>query len=147
MSREVAAIIGSGTTPFTYGILSQSQRGSQSGAEGVRTGLQVVIANPEDMVAVDAFAASGIAVTTTPIKIFGASQSPLPRARKVLIENSTDSSTLVIANRASKIPEGWQLVNAGANTPRASVELPIMNGTDVWAAAVAGTVQVRMLIF
>lgn len=146
MSREVAAMIGSGTAPFTYGILSPNQRGSLSGAEGVRTGLQVMVSNPEDLVSVDAFAVSGIAVGTTPTKIFGASQSPMPRARKILIENGTDSSTLLVANAAAKIPEGWQLVN-GTAAPRAFVELPVMAGVDIWAAALSGSVQVRILIF
>jgi hypothetical protein len=107
-----------------------------------------MLGNPEDIVAVDAFAASGIAVSTTPIKIFGASQSLLPRARQVIVENSTDSSTLLIAHHSSKVvSEGFALTNAGANTPRQSVTLPIMAGVDIWAASVAGTVQVRILIF
>jgi hypothetical protein len=148
MSREVASDIGSGTIPYTRAILSPAQRGSTSGAGGTRTGIQVMVGNPEDMVAVDAFASSGIAVGTAPIKIFGSSQSPLPRARKVVVENASDSSTLLISHAASKVvSEGFQLTNAGAGTPRASVELPILGGTDVWAAALSGTVQVRILIF
>lgn len=148
MSREVASQIGSGTIPYTRGVLPHAQRGSQSGAEGVRVGQQVMIGNPEDMVAVDAFASSGIAVSTAPTKIFGSSQNPLPRARKIVVENASDTSTLLVSHAPSKVvSEGYQLVNAGANTPRASVELPILGGTDVWAAALAGTVQVRILIF
>lgn len=148
MSREVAAIIGSGTVPYTRGILLPAQRGSQSGAEGVRVGLQVMIGNPEDMVSVDAFASSGIAVGTTPTKIFGSNQSPLPRARKIIIENTSDTSTLLVSHAPSRvISEGYHLTNAGASTPRASIELPILGGTDVWAAALSGTVQVRILIF
>jgi len=147
MSREVAAIVGSGTAPFVYGILPPSQRGSQSGAEGVRVGIQMMVGNPEDIVSVDAFASSGIAVGTTPIKIFGANQSPLPRARQVMIENASDSSTLLVAHTQSKVvSEGWQLVN-GTAAPRAFVTLPIMAGVDIWAAASTGSVQVRILIF
>lgn len=148
MSREVAASIGSGTIPYTYGILPPGQRGSQSGAEGVRLGVQVIVGNPEDMVSVDAFASSGIAVGTTPIKIFGSNQNPLPRGRKIVVENASDTSTLLVSHAPSKVvSEGYQLTNAGASTPRASVELPILGGTDVWAAALSGTVQVRILIF
>lgn len=148
MSREVAAIVGSGTTPFVYGVLPPDARGSQVGAEGIRTGLQVMVGNPEDMVSVDAFASSGIAVGTSPTKIFGASQNIMPRTRKIIIENATDSSTLLISHAQSKVvSEGFQITNAGANAPRSSIELPIMAGTDVWAAAAVGTVQVRILIF
>lgn len=148
MSQQVAAIIGSGTSPYTYGILPPEARGSQVGAEGVRTGIQVMIGNPEDMVSVDAFASSGIAVTTSPIKIFGANQTIMPRTRKIIVENATDSSTLLISHAQSKVvSEGFQLTNAGSNAPRSSIELPIMAGTDVWAAAAVGTVQVRILMF
>lgn len=147
MTREVAAIVGSGTTPFTRGILSPSQRGSQSGAEGVRTGLQVMVGNPEDLVAVDAFAVSGIAVGTTPLKIFDKNSSPLPRTRMIRVQNATDSSTVTIANRASKIPEGFALVNAGANTPRAYIDLPVLDAVEIWATGSAAATQIRMLLF
>ena len=148
MSSHVATDIGSGTISYTRGILPPSQRGSQSGAAGVRVGLQVVVANPEDMVSVDAFASSGITVGTAPVKIFGSSQNPLPRARKIIVENATDTSTLLVSHAQSKtLIEGFHLTNAGASTPRASVELPILGGTDVWAAGLGGTVQVRILIF
>ena len=147
-TQIVASAIGSGTIPYTYSILPPNKRGSQVGSEGTRTGLQVMIGNPEDLVAVDAFAASGISVGTAPIKIFGASQSLLPRSRMLLIENGTDSTTLLIAHQASKVvSEGWQLVNGAATVgPRAYVTLPILSNTDVWAAAAAGVVNVKMLI-
>lgn len=150
MTSIVAAHVGSGTVIPVKAILPSGQRGHDNTglAAGVRTGAQVMIGNPEDVVAVDAFASSGIAVGTTPIKIFGASQSLLPRARQVVVENATDSSTLLISHAASKVvSEGFALTNAGANTPRQSVTLPIMAGVDIWAAASTGSVQVRILIF
>jgi len=149
MTNIVAAQVGSGTLPYVRAILPSGQRGSDNTgqAAGVRTGIQVIVANPEDLASVDAFASSGIAVSTTPIKIFGASQSLMPRARQVMIENASDSSTLLIANAPAKVvSEGWQLVN-GTAAPRAFVTLPIMAGVDIWAAASTGTVQVRILIF
>lgn len=150
MTSIVAAHVGSGTVNPVRGILPSGQRGHDNTglAAGVRTGIQVMLGNPEDIVAVDAFASSGIAVSTTPLKIFGASQSLLPRARQVIIENATDSSTLLISHHPSKVvSEGYALTNAGTNTPRQSVTLPVMAGVDIWAAASAGTVQVRILIF
>lgn len=150
MTNIVAAQVGSGTVPFVRAILPSGQRGSDNTglAGGIRTGIQVMVGNPEDITSVDAFSVSGIAVSTTPLKIFGASQNPLSRARQVMIENLTDSSTLLIANNTAKVvSEGWGLTNAGANTPRQFVTLPIMGGVDIFAASVAGTIQVRMLIF
>lgn len=147
MTREAASIIGSGTLPYTRQILPASQRGSEPLGEGVRTGIQVMIGNPEDLVAVDAFASSGIAISTTPIKIFDKNTSPLPRARLVRVQNATDSSTVTIANRASKLPEGFTLVNAGASTPRAYIDLPILDCVEIWAVGSAAATQVRMLIF
>lgn len=146
MSSTVATIIGSGTIGYTRGILPASQRGTQSAGEGIRVGTQVIVANPEDLVAVDAFAASGISISSTPIKIFDKNQSPLPRARLLRIQNATDSTTLTIANSAAKTAEGWTLVNAGAGTPRASVDLPILDCCEVWAVGSAA-LQVRMLVF
>jgi hypothetical protein len=151
MTNIVAAQVGSGTIPFVRAILPSGQRGSDNTglAAGVRTGIQVMVGNPEDIVSVDAFASSGIAVGITPTKIFGASQSLLPRVRTVLVQNATDSSILYVAHTASKvISEGWQLVN-GIGIPRASVELPIMAGADIWAAGstVGSGVQARLLIF
>jgi len=142
----VATAVGSGTIPYTRGILPSGQRGYEPLGQGERTGLQVVIANPEDLTSVDAFAVSGIAISTTPIKIWGARQSPLPRARLVRIQNATDSTTVTIANSAAKTAEGWQLTNAGAATPRSYVDLPVLDCVEIWAVASAGS-QVRMLIF
>lgn len=146
MSNIVATIIGSGTINQTRGILPSSQRGAQADGLGIRIGQQVIVANPEDLVAVDAFAVSGISITSTPIKIWGAGSNPLPRARLLRIQNATDSTTLTIANSAAKTAEGWTLVNAGAGTPRASVDLPILDCCEVWAVGSAA-VQVRMLVF
>ena len=38
MAREVFAIIGSGTIPYTRGILPAAQRGTESTGEGIRGG-------------------------------------------------------------------------------------------------------------
>lgn len=143
----VATAVGSGTIPYSRGILPSSQRGYESTGQGERIGLQVIVANPEDLVSVDAFASSGIVVGTTPTKIWGAGSNPLPRARLLRIANCTDSSTLNISHTPSKvISEGWQLTN-GASAVRAVVDLPILNNVEVWAAASASTVSIRMLIF
>lgn len=142
----VSSVIGSGTIQATRGILPSSQRGYEPAGEGVRHGQQVMIGNPEDLVAVDAFSCSGISIATSPILIFDKGRSPLPRARLIRVQNATDSTTLTIANKASKLPEGWQLTNAGATTPRSYIDLPILDCCEIWAVGSAA-VQVRMLIF
>lgn len=149
MNYLVASQVGSGTIPFTRGILPASQRGAQSTGGGIRTGMQTVIANPEDLIAVDAFVASGISVGTTPLKIYDKNMTLLPRGRQVMIQNGTDSSTLLIAHQAVKVvSEGWQLVNGAATVgARASVTLPVLDCVEIWAAASTGSCKVNILIF
>jgi len=148
MNSRVAAQIGSGTIPYTYGILDPSERGSQEGAGGVREGSQVIIANPEDMVSVDAFAASGITVGTSPIEIIGPHTNPLPRCRAVVIQNSTDNTTVRIAHDPDKVVSEGFVLEAGTviNADR-HIVLPIMHNVSVYAAAATGTATIRMLIY
>jgi hypothetical protein len=141
MSREVAAILGSGTVPFVYGILPPSQRGSQSGAEGVRVGLQVMVANPEDQISVDAFAVSGVSIGVTPVKIWGPGINSLPRQRSVTLFNDGPSEAFIGPNSTSVIaPSGHNIV---AET---SLALPFMHNVQIWARS-AGTSQIRILAY
>lgn len=151
MSRDVASIIGSGTIPFTRAILPLSQRGTQADGEGIRTGTQVMIGNPEDMVAVDAFAVSGITVNTTPVLIFSKdlAKNVLPRVREVRVQNITGSSELAIGPTAQKAQaEGYVIHVHGASAPFGEVALPVLDSVQIWAVAkTGGPIQVRMLLF
>jgi hypothetical protein len=92
---QVAAQIGSGTLPYTYGILPPDERGSETDGGGVRLGLQVMVANPEDSVAVDAFVASGVTVGTTAVEVLGPGINPLPRCRLVEFQNDGNNPILI----------------------------------------------------
>ncbi len=150
MSRDVASIIGSGTIPFTRAILPPSQRGTQPNGEGIRTGTQVMIGNPEDLLAVDAFAVSGITVNTTPVLIFSKdlAQNILPRTREIRIQNTTAPSELAIGPTAQKAQaEGYVIHVHGASAPYGEIALPILDSVQVWAVARSGgPIQVRMLL-
>jgi len=151
MSRDVASIIGSGTVPFTRAILPPSQRGTQADGEGIRTGTQVMIGNPEDLVAVDAFAVSGVSVNTTPVLIFSKdlAKNILPRIRKVIVQNITHSSELAIGPTAQKAEaEGYVLYVHGASARYEEISLPVLDSVQIWAVAkTGGPIQARMLLF
>lgn len=148
MAREVFAQIGSGTLPFTTSILPPAQRGTEADAQGHRGGTQVMIGNPEDMLAVDAFAVSGITIGTTPIEIVNPAFNPLPRTRQVIIQNLDGTNDVFIGHKSTDLPlEGFQLsavAAANGNSP-SQVTLPLLHNVSVWAAASAGSVQVRMI--
>jgi hypothetical protein len=150
MSSRVAATVGSGTVEQVRAILPAIQRGKEPAGEGERIATQVIVANPEDFVAVDAFAASGIAVGTDVIEIFCPGNNPLPRCREVVIQNQTLNSTLRIAHHPDKVvSEGWGLFNPTTHTGPgvAEIRLPLMHNNSIYARADAGTIAVRLLIF
>lgn len=145
MTERVAAIVGSGTIPFTRGILPALQRGNESIGEGVRTGIQVMVGNPEDLVAVDAFAASGITVGTSVVEAVGPNTNPLPRCRAIELQN-TGSNPILISHRSSFTDDdAFQLPAAAAGISR-RVEIPILHNVSVYARAVGGSSTLRMLI-
>lgn len=139
MTSIVAAIIGSGTLPYTRGILPPDQRGNQTGAEGVRTGTQVMIGNPEDILAVDAFATSGVSIGVTPVLVWGPSINPLPRQRSVTIHNQGPSTVFLGANSTAAIgPSGIFLDNGNTNLATADeITLPFLKNVEIWASAPA----------
>lgn len=153
MSFNVSTQVGSGTIPFVRGILPASQRGSQPDSEGIRTGAQVIVANPEDLNSVDAWAVSGVTVgSTTPVEIFGPNINPLPRCRTVRIINNTDSSTLYIgptANVSKLIADGYILqrgVGAAAALEQGMV-LPFLKNISIFALSSSGPIDVRILTY
>ena len=149
---QVASQIGSGTLPYTRGILPASQRGNEPTGEGVRTGLQVVVANPEEFCAVDAFAASGLTIGTTPVQIAGPGITPLPRARKIVIQNSSLSAALgdalFVGHRENHdfLIEGFGVYGSNAGHIN-QIEIPLMAGTEVWARSVTNNISVRLLFY
>ena len=161
MGRDVSAVMGSGTVPYTYGILHTSLGGNVGGTapsqganegRGIRTGAQVVVANPEDLVAVPAIRASGITVGTLAVNILNQNirDTILKRGRMAVIENlgpgdvyigGTSSVTTGLAGES-----GFKLLAPATNIEPQRIELPIMNGCDVWAIASAAA-DVRILLY
>jgi len=148
MSTRVAAQIGSGTLPYTYGILSPEQRGNQEGAGGVRVGTQVVVANPEELSAQPAFASSGVVVGTSEVEILSPETNPLPRATKVVIQNVTDTRTVRISHRLGNVLlQGYSLESDGVIGSERRIEIPLMTNSRIYARANAANCQLRLLIY
>lgn len=149
MTQNVAAIIGSGTLPFTRGILPASQRGAQATGEGVRVGQQVILANPEDLNSVDTFAVSGVSIGSTPVRIWGPGINPLPRQREVILHNDGPGDVYYGPTSTSVIaPSGFHLHFAagGAGTLQ-QIQLPFLHNVDIWARASTGGASIRILAY
>jgi len=145
MTNGVAAQIGSGTIPYTYGILPLDERGNEADGRGVRTGVQVMVGNPEDLVAVDAFATSGVTVGTGVVEILGPTKNPLPRSRFVTIQN-TGANAVYISHRSSYPSiDSFELPAATAGVVR-RITIPILHNVSVYAKTTTGTSVVRLLI-
>jgi len=148
MTSIVASIVGSGTLPFTRAILPPSQRGTQLGSEGVRTGTQVMIGNPEDMNSVDAFAVSGVSLAGTPVRIWGPGISSLPRQREVTIKNQGPGSVYIGPNSTAVIaPSGFQINPPTANNTFNEVKLPFLWNVDIWARADGAGASVTIIAY
>ena len=144
MTRQVAAIIGSGTVAQTYSILPPSDRGSLSGAEGVRTGIQVMLANPEDLNSVAAFASSGVTVGTTAVEVIAPGINPLPRCRNIILEN-TGGQAVLIGHRANiQDPEAFEL---GTTAPNNRIELPLLHNVSVFARTTTGSSVIKLIVY
>ena len=145
MSREVFARVGSGTVEFVAGILPSGQRGYLESGNGVRGGTQVMIANPEDLLAVPAFVASGITVGTTSVEIVGPHKTQLPFVRKVVISNGGSQAFLIGEKQNFTDIEGFEIAANG--TVGDSISLDIMKNVSVWARTTILTTNVKVLIF
>lgn len=132
MAREVSAIIGSGTEPFTYKILPTSARGETDSAAGVRTGTQVMLGNPEDLNSVPAFVSSGIGINVTPVLIWGPQINTLPRQREIVFYNRGAGDAMI----GRTIPE--TTYGSGLFIPSGgSLTLPLMHNVEIWAKGTA----------
>jgi hypothetical protein len=147
MAQEVFAVIGSGTIPQTHSILPPAQRGTELAAQGIRKGTQVMLANPEDLNSVEAFAASGITVGTSAVEILAPGSNPLPRMREVTIQNLGTADVYIGHSDSVNLPiEGIELTAPAANTV-SLITIPLLHNVSVWAATLAGTADVRLLIY
>lgn len=149
MTSIVAAQVGSGTVPFVRGILPASQRGNQSNGEGVRTGMQVMVGNPEDLNSVDTFAVSGISIGATPVQIWGPEMNSLPRQREVTIHNQGPGSIYIGPNSTSVIsPSGFH-IHPPESTARINtltqITLPLLHNVSVWARADGAGASITIL--
>jgi hypothetical protein len=146
MTNLVAANIGSGTLPQTRAILPAAQRGSEPLGEGLRTGIQVMVGNPEDLNSVDAWAASGVVVGTGVVQIFGPHINTLPRTRLVIIENLGGQDLIIAPTEAgATVADGFTIPTpaAGAQT---RLELPLLHNNEIWARSASATTTVKLLI-
>lgn len=151
MTNVVAAQIGSGTLPYVRGILPSSQRGNQVGSEGVRTGMQVMLANPEDLNSVDAYMPSGVTVGTgTVVEVISPGKNPLPRCRDIYFGNFTTSTVIYLGpwnNIGKLIAEGIPLpVGSSQNSDPFGLKMPLLHNNTVYAIATGGAAVLRMLI-
>jgi hypothetical protein len=154
MAQEASALIGSGTVEFTKNILTPEQRGSNADSRGgFRTGTQVMVGNPEDINAVDAFGVSGVTVgSATPVELVGPHTNPLPRCREVRIINDTPSTKLFIGPRGDLehlTSQGYVIEHGsgGAGDHPVQTALPLLHNVSVWAIADTGDIiSVRILV-
>lgn len=153
MARESVSMIGSGTTPYTYGILSPANRGSYTGpasdaGKGERIGTNINVVNFEDGNSVDAFAVSGITVTTTPTKIWDANINPLARQRTIeFINMGPSTANLFNAGSSLVSPSGFALTSITSKDTTSRIKLPLMKNVEVWAVAETGFSQIRILAY
>lgn len=164
MSHPQSAALGSGTIPYLNPILHTSLGGTASelptGAgpgqgRGVRTGSQVIVANPEDLNSAPAFAASGINVGTSAVEIWSpdAHESLLRRRRTIVIQNLGAGDvylghTSAVSTTVGGPEPGYQLPAPGTDPANlsASIALPLMGGVSVWAIGSAAA-DVRVLVY
>jgi hypothetical protein len=149
MAREVASVIGSGTVQQTYGILDPADRGALSGAEGVRTGTQVICANPEDFVSVDTFIASGVVVGDVPVEIIGPHLNPLTRCRQITVQNRSATNSVRIGHRPDTVAASGFTLTTAVAVSTARVTLPILHNVSIWAVSVTANEpsELDILIF
>lgn len=148
MTSQAWSVIGSGTLIQTRAILPASQRGTESTGRGERMGTQVMVANPEDINSVDAFAVSGVSFAGTPVRIWGPGINPLPRQREVRIKNQGPGSVYIGQSSTAVIaPSGFQIAPPTANNTFNEVTLPFLWNVDIWARADGGGSSVTIIAY
>jgi hypothetical protein len=148
MAREVFATIGSGTLPFTRGILPAAQRGAEPTGEGARGGTQVMIGNPEDLNSVDVWAVSGVAVPDSEaVQIMGPTLNPLPRMRTIILQNvgANDVAIAPDNNANPAATNGGFILETGAAAQ--TITLPFLHNVEIWARADSGGGTINMIMY
>jgi hypothetical protein len=144
MAYESSTSVGSGTLPFTTQILSTEQRGQNDEACGERRGTNVVVINPEDVVAVDAVATSGVVVSTTAVELIAPNINPLPRSREVVLEN-TGGQALLIGHFADFADaEAFELATSAPNN---RITLPLLHNVSLFGRTATGTTTVKFIVY
>jgi hypothetical protein len=149
------ALAGSGTLPYQQSILHTSKGGTYTGSfdatkpgpgHGERIGAQVIVANPEDMVASPGWATSGVQVDSTPTKIIGPDTNPLPRSVEIQLRHGggTGDSTIHIGTSPDISPSGYPLFpGAGRDN---GVVIPLLHNNEVWAVTETGTAPLHYIV-
>lgn len=153
------ALMGSGTIPYTAGILNTTRGGIISGVaslgRGERTGDQSIIGNPEDFVSAPSFMCSGLTVgTAVAVEIWAPTihETLLRRRRMIKIQNLGTGDLYIghtsAVNSALGGPEpGFKLEAPGANNESTMLDLPLMGGASVYGIATGASCDVRVLVY
>lgn len=145
MAQQSNATIGSGTLPFTTQILTPEQRGQQANGRGERYGTNVVVVNPEDQIAVDAWAASGVLVpSAAAVQVIGPGITALPRTRKVVLQNGGANAIYIAPTEAgATATDGFSIAGNALFT----LELPLLHNNSIWALADTAPTLLKVLVY
>jgi hypothetical protein len=144
MAVQSSTAVGSGTLPFTTRILTPAQRGQESEGRGERVGTNVIVVNPEDQIAVDAFAASGVAVGTSPVEVISPGTNPLPRSRGIILENTGGTAVLLGHYEGFQDAEAFELATT---LPGSRIELPFLHNVTIYARTASSTSTVKFIVY
>ena len=138
--------VGSGTIPFVRGILNPDNRGFLIGGDGIKGGTQVILGNPEDLLSVDAFAASGVTVSTAVVELVGPLNNPLPRCREIVVENVGGADVYLSHSSSFTTQDSFELSTEGTAGRSSRIHLPFLHNVSLYAKTAAGSTSVRLLI-
>ena len=144
MAQQSNAAVGSGTLPFTTQILTPAQRGVEPAGQGNRYGTNVVVINPEDQVAVDAFATSGVIVATSAVEVISPAINPLPRSRSVILENTGGQAVFIGHKVDIQDPEAFEL---GTTAPNNRIELPLLHNVAIFARTASSSTTIKFIVY
>lgn len=148
MAQEQSVQIGSGTVPFVATILPTTHRGVDDAGLGLRRGTQVIVANPEDLNSVAAFATSGVTVGTgAAIEIVGPHLHNLPHTRKVTIQNTDTTHPVFVGSSPDSLTlVGFRLAPIGDTNSPNEITLELLHNVSVYAIATGGSADVRFVV-
>lgn len=154
MASQTTTVLGSGFFPNVNKILPPSMNGSgPSDARGELYNTNVMIGNPENIVAVPVWTTSGTSVGNIPVKVWDYNINyNLPFQRCVIIQNLGPQSCRVGPSAQAVIaPSGFTITPliaaATAKDSTSRLEIKIMKGAEIWASADGGTSQIQILAY